>query len=141
MQSQKIKRYICSIFAQMFKLLLCTFFAFSINSQMAKKSYASSKLKTSTFLGHFMYQLLYISTSRVCRPNFCKKTGLDLNRWLNSVFSVNLVCKKKLNLMLKVSETSSQGAVGLELGGTDYQDFMTCTINNKKFIDRYEFFF
>ena len=36
------------------------------------------------------------------------------------VFSVNLVCKKELNLMLKVSETSSQGAVGFELRGTDY---------------------
>ena len=29
------------------------------------------------------------------------------------VFSVNLVCKKELNLMLRVSMTSSQGAVGL----------------------------
>ena len=29
------------------------------------------------------------------------------------VFSVILVCKKELNLMLKVSETSSQGAVAL----------------------------
>ena len=29
------------------------------------------------------------------------------------VFSVNLVCKKELNLILKVSGTSSQGAVGL----------------------------
>ena len=28
-------------------------------------------------------------------------------------FSVNLVCEKELNLTLKVSETSSQGAVGL----------------------------
>ena len=36
------------------------------------------------------------------------------------VFSVNLVCKKELNLMLKVSETSSQSAVGFELRGTDY---------------------
>ena len=36
------------------------------------------------------------------------------------VFTVNLVCKKELNLMLKVSETSSQGAVGFELRGTDY---------------------
>ena len=34
--------------------------------------------------------------------------------WLEvGVFSVNLACKKELNLMLKVSETSSQGAVGL----------------------------
>ena len=30
-----------------------------------------------------------------------------------SVFSANIVSKKELNLMLKVSETSSQGAVGL----------------------------
>ena len=30
-----------------------------------------------------------------------------------TVFSVNLVCKKELNLMLKASKTSSQGAVGL----------------------------
>ena len=36
------------------------------------------------------------------------------------VFSVNLVCKKELNLMLKVSETSGQGAVGFELRGTDF---------------------
>ena len=33
-----------------------------------------------------------------------------------SVFSVNLVCKKELNHMLKVSETSSQGAVGKRSG-------------------------
>ena len=33
----------------------------------------------------------------------------------SGVFSVNLVCKKELNLVLKVSETSSQGAVGYEL--------------------------
>ena len=39
---------------------------------------------------------------------------------MNTVFSVNLVCKKELNLMLKVSETSSQGAMGFELRGTDY---------------------
>ena len=41
------------------------------------------------------------------------------------VFSVKLVCKKELNLMLKVRVTSSQGAVGFELRGTDsfYQDF------------------
>ena len=37
-----------------------------------------------------------------------------------TVFSVNLVCKKELNLMLKVSGTSSQGAVGLSLRGTDF---------------------
>ena len=36
------------------------------------------------------------------------------------VFSVNLVCKKELNLMLKVSEISSQGTVGFELRGNDY---------------------
>ena len=36
------------------------------------------------------------------------------------VFSVNLVYKKELNLMLKVSETFSQGAVGLSLRGTDF---------------------
>ena len=35
------------------------------------------------------------------------------------VFSVNLVCKKELNLMLKVSKTSSQGAMGFELRGND----------------------
>ena len=32
-----------------------------------------------------------------------------------TVFSVNLVCEKELNLMLKMSETSGQGAVGFEL--------------------------
>ena len=58
---------------------------------------------------------------------------MELDQMLNSyqvsakqgVFSVNLVCKKELNLMLKVWVTSSQGAVGFELGGTDsfYQDF------------------
>ena len=37
-----------------------------------------------------------------------------------TVFSVNLVCKKELNLMLKVSETSNQGAVGFDHRGTDY---------------------
>ena len=37
-----------------------------------------------------------------------------------NVFSFNIVCKKELNVMLKVSETSSQGAVGFELRGTDY---------------------
>ena len=36
------------------------------------------------------------------------------------VSSVNLVCKKELNLMLIVSKTSSQGAVGFELRGTDF---------------------
>ena len=35
-------------------------------------------------------------------------------------FSVNLVYKKELNLILKVSETSSQGAVDLSLRGTDF---------------------
>ena len=34
------------------------------------------------------------------------------------VFSVNLVYKKELNFMIKVSETSSQGAVGFELRGS-----------------------
>ena len=46
-----------------------------------------------------------------------KKIKFTVNKF---VFSVNLVCKKELNLMLKVSETSSQGAVGFELRGTDY---------------------
>ena len=36
---------------------------------------------------------------------------------MKCVFSVNLVCKKELNLILKVSETSIQGAVGFELRG------------------------
>ena len=36
------------------------------------------------------------------------------------VFSVSLVCEKELNLMLKVRETSSQGAMGLSLRGTDF---------------------
>ena len=38
----------------------------------------------------------------------------------DTVFSVNLVYKKELNLMLKVSETFSPGAVGLSLRGTDF---------------------
>ena len=41
------------------------------------------------------------------RCSFCFSNG--------SVFSVNLVYKKELDLMLKVSETSSQGEVGFEL--------------------------
>ena len=47
------------------------------------------------------------------------------------VFSVNLVCKKELNLMLKVSKTSSQGAVGFELRGTDYFLPRLYDLNNK----------
>ena len=35
--------------------------------------------------------------------------------FFTTVFSVNLVCKKELNLMLKVSKASSQGEVGLIL--------------------------
>ena len=38
---------------------------------------------------------------------------------LGLVFSVNLACKKEQNLMVKMNETSSQGAVGFELRGTD----------------------
>ena len=34
---------------------------------------------------------------------------------LGLVFSVNLACKKEQNLMVKMNETSSQGAVGFEL--------------------------
>ena len=34
--------------------------------------------------------------------------------------SVSILTKKELNLMLKVSETSSQVAVGLSLRGTDF---------------------
>ena len=44
----------------------------------------------------------------------------NVDQNFGTVFSVNLVCKKELNLMLKVSETSSQGAVGFELRGTDF---------------------
>ena len=47
------------------------------------------------------------------------------------VFSVNLVCKKELNLMLKVSETSSQGAVGFELRSTDFFLPIIYDLNNK----------
>ena len=47
------------------------------------------------------------------------------------VFSVNLVCKKELNLMLKVSETSGQGAVGFELRGTDFFLPILYDLNNK----------
>ena len=47
------------------------------------------------------------------------ETQLSINPMI-FVFSVNLVCKKELNLMLKVSKTSSQAAVGFELRGTDY---------------------
>ena len=48
-----------------------------------------------------------------------------------SVFSVNLVCTKELNLMLKVSKTSSQGAVGFELRGTDFFLPILYDLNNK----------
>ena len=47
------------------------------------------------------------------------------------VFSVNLICEKELNLMLKVSDTSSQGAVGFELRGTDYFLSRLYALNNK----------
>ena len=47
------------------------------------------------------------------------------------VFSVNLVCKKELNLMQKVSETSSQGAVGFELRETDFFLTILYDLNNK----------
>ena len=50
-----------------------------------------------------------------------------------SVFSVNRVCKKELNLMLKVSETSSQGAVGLSLRGTDFFLPILYDLNNNLF--------
>ena len=43
------------------------------------------------------------------RRNIIKEEGKE------SVFSVGLVCQKEVNLMLKVSDTSSQGAVGFEL--------------------------
>ena len=40
--------------------------------------------------------------------------GRRQHQWmLMSVFSVDLVCKEEINLMQKVSLTSSQGAVGL----------------------------
>ena len=48
-----------------------------------------------------------------------------------AVFSVNLVCKKELNLMLKVSETSSKGVVGFELRGTDFFLPRLYDLNNK----------
>ena len=54
-----------------------------------------------------------------------------MGSYIYSVFSVNLVCKKELNLMLKVSETSSQGAVGFELRGTDYFLPRLYDLNNK----------
>ena len=47
------------------------------------------------------------------------------------VFSVNLVCKKELNIMLKVSKTSSQGVVGFELGGNDFFLPILYDLNNK----------
>ena len=47
------------------------------------------------------------------------------------VFSVNLVCKKELNLLLKVSEDSSQGAVGFELRGTGFFLPILYDLNNK----------
>ena len=47
------------------------------------------------------------------------------------VFTVNLAYKKELNLMLKVSETFSQGAVGFELRGTDYFLPRLYDLNNK----------
>ena len=54
-----------------------------------------------------------------------------LNLNFEIVFSVNLVCKKELNLMLKVSETSCQGAVGFELRRTDYFLPRLYDLNNK----------
>ena len=66
--------------------------------------------------------------SEVSTMRPCVKNGYPRNKliYVTSffkyliVFSVNLVYKKELNLMLKVSVTSSQGAVGFELRGTDY---------------------
>ena len=54
--------------------------------------------------------------------------GRRQHQWLlMSVFSVDLVCKEEMNLMQKVSLTSSQG--GFELIGTDslsqYLDLQT----------------
>ena len=47
------------------------------------------------------------------------------------LFNVNLVCKKELNLMQKVSETSSQGGVGFELRGTNFFLPNLYDLNNK----------
>ena len=46
--------------------------------------------------------------------SFCCFVGFFYVQWsiFRFVFRVSLVCEKELNLMLKVSETSSQGAVG-----------------------------
>ena len=48
---------------------------------------------------------------------------------MSTVFSVNLVYEKELNLMLKVSETSSQAAVGLSLRGTDILNINVAILN------------
>ena len=50
---------------------------------------------------------------------------------LGLVFSVNLACKKEQNLMVKMNETSSQGAVGFELRGTDSFLPILYDLNNK----------
>ena len=77
---------------------------------------------------------------RAFKPSQCgldvhnTKPHKNLMRWilLLIVFSVNLVCKKELNLILKVSETSSQGAVGLSLRGTDFIYWGTTIIAGAK---------
>ena len=61
---------------------------------------------------------------------FGRENKITNNAWF-VVFSVNLVCKKELNLMLKMNETSSQGAVGFELRGTDSFLPILYDLNNK----------
>ena len=64
----------------------------------------------------------------------CHKTSTEMRLFgLKPVFSVNLAWKKELNLMLKVSETSSQVAVGLSYEAliSFYQDFI-CNLGKCK---------
>ena len=58
-------------------------------------------------------RLLFEESNKLL-PVIADITNLE-EKVLGSVFSVNLGCKKELNLMLKVSETTSQGEVGFEL--------------------------
>ena len=69
----------------------------------------------------------------VKKPRTKNKTSFIHNEIqpLIPVFSVNLVCKKELNLILKVSETSSQGVVGFERRGTDFFLPILYDLNNK----------